>query len=181
MNQYHKRDATFLGTTRTVYTKGTGPHVVILPEVPGLHPATFSLGNQITASGFTVHLLSLFGKDGAPFRYRDTVRILLRACISKEFSVFAQNRSSPICDWIRAYCHNIHSHTQKGIGLIGMCLTGNFALTMLAEPWMLAPVLSQPSLPFQPPKGLHVHPKTLEIALLKLLFFPPHLAEKIPG
>lgn len=32
--------------------------------------------------------------------------------------------------------------------MVGMCLTGNFALAMMAEPSVLAPVLSQPSLPF---------------------------------
>ncbi len=29
-----------------------------------------------------------------------------------------------------------------------MCLTGGFALAMAVDPWMRAPVLSQPSLPF---------------------------------
>ena len=164
MHQYQKKEATFLGVSRAVYTLGTGPHVVILPEIPGLHPATFELGTHLVQAGFSVHLLSLFGKDGAPFRYRDSARALARACISKEFAVFARHRSSPITQWVRAYCRSLHSHTQKGIGLIGMCLTGNFALAMLAEPWMLAPVLSQPSLPFPPARGLHVDSHILDTA-----------------
>jgi len=32
--------------------------------------------------------------------------------------------------------------------VVGMCLTGNFALAMMVDPVVAAPVLSQPSLPF---------------------------------
>jgi dienelactone hydrolase len=44
----------------------------------------------------------------------------------------------------------------KGVGAIGMCVTGNFALSMMLEPAMLAPVLSQPSLPFDNRAGMHI-------------------------
>jgi len=162
IEDFAKKACTHLGKTRNVYQKGTGPHVVILPEVPGLHQQVFALGDKLAHHGFTVHLLSLFGKDGEPFRYRDAPSCLFRACIRKEFSVFAQHRSSPISDWVRSYCASVYQHTQQGIGLIGMCLTGNFALSMLAEPWMFAPVLCQPSLPLYPKNALHVDPQILE-------------------
>ena len=45
-----------------------------------------------------------------------------------------------------------------GVGAIGMCFTGNFALTMMLEPSMLAPVLSQPSLPLNNPAGIDIAP-----------------------
>ena len=35
-----------------------------------------------------------------------------------------------------------------GVGVVGMCFTGNFALAMAVDDVVLAPVLSQPSLPF---------------------------------
>lgn len=161
IEEYTKKTSTHLGSTHTVYQRGVGPHVVILPEAPGLHREVFSLGDRLVHAGFTVHLLSLFGEDGKAFRYRDSLACLLKTCIRKEFALFAQHRSSPITDWVRAYCTNIYHHSQQGIGLIGMCLTGNFALSMLAEPWMLAPVLCQPSLPIHPKKGLHVKPDIL--------------------
>jgi dienelactone hydrolase len=163
-DDHNKHFATHLGTKFAVYTKGSGPQVVVLPEAPGLHKEVFSLSDRLVEAGFSVHLLSLFGEDGTKFRYRDVPRCLLRACIRKEFSVFAQHRSSPLTDWVRAYCRTLHQHNQKGIGLIGMCLTGNFALSLLAEPWMLAPVLCQPSLPFLSKKGLHVEPEILNKA-----------------
>ena len=34
-----------------------------------------------------------------------------------------------------------------GVGAVGMCFTGSFALAMMTEPAVVAPVLSQPSLP----------------------------------
>ena len=154
--EYQKIPSTHLGTTLDVYIRGEGPDVVILPEIPGLHEAVFTLGDRIADSGFRVHLLSLFGEDGKAFRYRDSLKELVKACISREFSILASHRSSPICDWIRSYCAHLYEQQQRGIGLIGMCITGNFALSMLAEPWMLAPVLSQPSLPFLSKSGLHV-------------------------
>lgn len=169
IEDFIKKTSTHLGKTRTVYQKGTGPHVVILPEVPGLHEQVFSLGERLTDCGYTVHLLSLFGKDGEPFRYRDAPSCLLKACIQKEFAVLASQRSSPIANWVRSYCASVHQHTKKGIALIGMCLTGNFALSMLAEPWMLAPVLCQPSLPLFPRSALHVDTKTLEDSSQKIL------------
>src|SRR5262249_5146024 len=44
---------------------------------------------------------------------------------------------------------------------IGMCFTGNFALTMMLEPAMLAPVLAQPALPLKNPAGLEIAPEGL--------------------
>ncbi len=162
---FHSSLSTHNGICRRVYTKGAGPSVVILPEIPGLHTATFTLGRTIADSGFRVHLLSLFGKDNQPFRYRDSIKELTRACIRKEFAIFARHASSPIVDWVRSFCRSITAHEpSRGIGLIGMCLTGNFALGLLAEPWMIAPVLSQPSLPFGYPSDLHVSPALLKRA-----------------
>ena len=152
------------GISRTVYRKGTGPIVVILPEIPGLHTSTFELARKIAEQEFSVCLLSLFGEDNKPFRYRDAIQQISRVCINREFAILASRRSSPIIDWIRSFCRQMQTQSDSGTGLIGMCLTGNFALGLLAEPWMLAPILSQPSLPMGRPSGLHVHPDTLQKA-----------------
>ena len=152
------------GFSRTVYRKGTGPIVVILPEIPGLHRSTFELARKIADHDFSVYLLSLFGEDNEPFRYRDAIKKIGHVCINREFAVLASRRSSPIIDWVRSFCCTLQSQSNSGIGLIGMCITGNFALGLLAEPWMLAPVLSQPSLPLGRPSGLHVDPQTLQKA-----------------
>ena len=50
---------------------------------------------------------------------------------------------------------------REGVGAIGMCFTGNFALSMMLEPSMLAPVLCQPSLPLNNPGGIQIAPEEL--------------------
>jgi dienelactone hydrolase len=73
----------------------------------------------------------------------------VRACISREFHVLARGGSSPITDWLRALCRHAHETCGgPGVGAIGMCLTGNFALSLMVDESVMAPVLSQPSLPF---------------------------------
>src|SRR5207247_1323775 len=50
----------------------------------------------------------------------------------------------------------------SGVGAIGMCFSGNFALGMMLEPAVLAPVLCQPSLPLDDPGGLEIAPSELQ-------------------
>ena len=75
---------------------------------------------------------------------------------------FAANESSPVTQWLRALAAHAHPICGgKGVGAIGMCFTGNFALSMMLEPAMLAPVLSQPSLPMGKAGGMHIAPDEL--------------------
>jgi dienelactone hydrolase len=88
--------------------------------------------------------------------------VLQRACMSAEFRAFAANQSSPVTKWLRSLARLAHEQCGgPGVGAIGMCFTGNFALTMMLERSMLAPVLSQPSLPFDDPAGLEIAPEEL--------------------
>jgi dienelactone hydrolase len=64
--------------------------------------------------------------------------------------------------WLRSLARFAHEECGgPGVGAIGMCFTGNFALTMMLEPAMLAPVLSQPSLPLDDPAGIEIAPDEL--------------------
>ena len=86
-------------------------------------------------------------------------------CISKEFKLFAADERSPAADYARALCHHAHAECGgPGVGLIGMCLTGNFALSLVADPSILAPVAAQPSLPFRGATALHMTPEQLSQA-----------------
>jgi dienelactone hydrolase len=152
---------TFDGITRTVYRRGEGPAVVIMPEIPGITPQVASFAERVAAEGFTVFVASLFGTPGRPISPLYAVPELVRACISREFSVLAANESSPITAWVRALCREVHAELGgRGVGAIGMCITGNFALALMVDPIIMAPVLSQPSLPFGIGKerraGLHL-------------------------
>jgi dienelactone hydrolase len=157
---------TFEGATRTVYQKGTGPGVIIMHEIPGITPQVAAFARRVVEEGFTVSMPSLFGTPEKPLSFGYSIGQVARACISKEFSVMAANQSSPITDWLRALCRDVHQRLGgKGVGAIGMCLTGNFALALMVDPCVMAPVLSQPSLPFAVGKrkaGLHISPEALQ-------------------
>jgi dienelactone hydrolase len=135
--------------TRTVYRRGQGPGVIVIHEVPGLHPLVVRFADRVAAAGMTVFLPSLFGKPGKPVTRGYALTEIFRViCVRREFNVWATNRSSPIVDWLRALARKVHADCGgRGVGALGMCLTGNFALAMMTEPSVVAPVLSQPSLP----------------------------------
>lgn len=137
------------GVERPVYRRGKGPGVVVIHEIPGLTDAVAEFGRRVADAGFTVAMPVLFGVPGAPFSVGRSVYEIGRACVNREFLVLAAKASSPITHWLRALCRDLHAELGgPGVGALGMCLTGNFALTLMLEPSVMAPVLSQPSLPF---------------------------------
>ena len=135
--------------TRPVYRRGSGPAVIVIHEMPGLHPLVIRFADRVAAAGMTVFCPSLFGEAGRPVTANYGIASMLNGiCVRREFSVWATNRSSPIVDWLRALAAFAHKECGgKGVGAVGMCFTGNFALAMMTEPSVVAPVLSQPSLP----------------------------------
>ncbi len=137
------------GATRTVYKQGSGPGVVVMHEIPGITPPVAEFARRVAAAGFTVYMPHMFGTPEKPLSIPYAVGQIARACVSREFAVFAKNESSPITDWLRALCRKAHGECGgPGVGAIGMCLTGNFALALMVDEAVMAPVLSQPSLPF---------------------------------
>ena len=137
------------GEARTVYRAGAGPGVVVMHEIPGITPEVAGFARRVAEAGFSVYLPDMFGTPGKPFSLPYVASQMMRACISREFHVLAAREASPITDWLRALCR--HAHAEQGgvgVGAIGMCLTGNFALALMVDESVMAPVLSQPSLPF---------------------------------
>jgi dienelactone hydrolase len=135
--------------TRDVYKRGSGPAVIVIHEIPGLHPLVVAFADRVAAAGMTVYCPSLFGEPGKPASQAYALRTALTAlCIRREFYFWAQDRSSPIVDWLRALARKAHADCGgKGVGAVGMCFTGGYALAMMTEPSVVAPVLSQPSMP----------------------------------
>jgi dienelactone hydrolase len=139
---------TAAGFTYDVYRKGEGPGVVLIPEMPGIHPGVLALGNHLVDNGFTVAAPSLFGTPGAPAIRPGMVPVLLRGCVAREFAAFATNADRPVAHYLRALARDLNEKTPgKGVGVIGQCFTGGFALAAAVDESVLAPVLSQPSLP----------------------------------
>jgi len=138
---------THQGRTHEVFRAGTGPGVVVVHEVPGLHPGVIEFGRRLVDAGYTVYMPSLFGRPGEDPTTGAVVRSIVRVCIAREFSMLA-DRTSPVASWLRALATKAHTECGgPGVGAIGMCLTGGFALAMAVEPAVLAPVVSQPVLP----------------------------------
>lgn len=138
----------FGGRERTVYVAGDGPAVIVIAEMPGITPAVIRFARRVVDEGFTVFMPHLFGEPGAEIGAGVMARAIVPACVSKEFKAFALRTTPPAIDWLRALARDAHRRCGgPGVGAVGMCFTGGFALAMATEPEMLAPVLSQPSLP----------------------------------
>ncbi len=136
------------GYTHDVYRKGEGPGVVLIPEMPGLTPEVLGLGNHLVDNGFTVACPSLYGTPGAAAVRPGMLPVTLRGCVAMEFAAFATNADRPVAHYLRALARDLNEKTPgKGVGVIGECWSGGFALATAVEESVLAPVLSQPSLP----------------------------------
>jgi dienelactone hydrolase len=147
------------GVSKLVRVAGAGPAVIVMTEMPGISPHVARFARWVRDAGFTVYMPSLFGRDGAVVSAAEGAEIFQRGCVSAEFRALAANESAPVTVWLRALARLAHRECGgPGVGAIGMCFTGNFALSMMLEPAVLAPVLSQPSLPFNAPAGIHIAP-----------------------
>ena len=160
-------ETSLLGSTKTVWRSGEGPGVLIMHEVPGITPPVARFARIVRDRGFTVFVPQMFGEPDKSQSSSYTASSMARVCLSKEFHVLASGKSSPICRWLRALSKQIHAELGgPGVGALGMCLTGNFALALMIEPSVRAPVLCQPSLPLPLNRsraaGLHVYPEEVE-------------------
>ena len=145
------------GVTRRVYVAGKGPGVIVMTEMPGISPQVARFSRWVRDAGFTVYLPSLFGRDGAVPGAEDGVIVFKRTCIRADFRALAANQSSPVLDWLRGLARIAHGECGgAGVGAIGMCFTGNFAISLMLEPAVRAPVACQPSLPLDNPAALNM-------------------------
>lgn len=169
LDDFDPREITLDDVAKRVYVSGTGPGVIVLAEMPGISPHVARFARWVRDAGFTVYMPSLFGRDGALPNAEEGAAVFQRACISAEFRAMAADKSSPVTQWLRALARLAHRQCGgPGVGTIGMCFTGNFALTMMLEPSMLAPVLCQPSLPLNDPGGLEITPEEIKIVRERL-------------
>lgn len=145
------------GTEHSYFRSGSGPAVLVIAEIPGITPAVAKFARTVRDAGFTAvlpHLFGVPGRDPNPPAHGwigtaiTGVRAVGRICVSREFTLFATGRTSPVLPWLRALAAHEHERCGgPGVGAVGMCLTGGFALAMATDERVLAPVLSQPSLP----------------------------------
>ncbi len=140
--------------SHNIYRRGSGAPIVLIQELPGIGVETLRLADELVAAGFCVVMPHLFGPLGKVSMAGNIMRVF---CMRREFHLFQANRSSPIVDWLKALCRDIQtSHGVSGVGVIGMCLTGNFAISLMADDSVLAAVASQPAMPIGKQSALHM-------------------------
>jgi dienelactone hydrolase len=157
LHDFERTEFSFAGKVRTVYRLGTGPAVIVIAEMPGITPKVAEFARRVAAIGCTAVLPHLFGEPGrdpnpSAHGWVGAIRTygtsIAPACVSREFTVLATGRTSKVVDWLRALARSEHERCGgPGVGAVGMCFTGGYALAMATDERLLAPVLSQPSMP----------------------------------
>jgi len=169
LEDFTARTITLDGVAKKVYVAGSGPAVIVMTEMPGISPHVARFSRWVRDAGFTVYMPSLFGRDGVVPGADEGAAVFQRACVSAEFRALRANETSPVTQWLMALAKLAHQECGgPGVGAIGMCWTGNFALSMMLEPAVLAPVLSQPSLPLNDPAGLEISPADIQAVRRRL-------------
>lgn len=160
LDDFERTTFTHDGTQRDIFRRGSGPAVIVMAEMPGITPAVLRFADRVAALGLTAVVPHLFGTPGRslaasmPAAVPYLLSSVVPACVSREFTVWATDRTSPIVEWLRALARAEGERCGgPGVGAVGMCFTGGFALAMSVDETLVAPVLSQPSLPFAMTKG----------------------------
>lgn len=159
---FRPREMAFGGIARRVHVTGHGPAVIVMPEMPGISPEVTRFARWVRNAGFTVYLPSLFGRDGAVASAAEAIEVFRKTCVSLEFQALSGRGERPITRWLRALARQALAECGgPGVGAVGMCFTGNFALSMVLEPAVIAPVMAQPSLPLEAPAEIDLAPDEL--------------------
>ena len=148
LNGWERASFAAAGFTHDTYRKGSGPGVIVIHEVPGITPTVAAFAEDVVERGFTVVMPDLVGTPGKDVSPPYLMTSLVKVCISKEFTSWALDRTSPVVAYLRALARALHVELGgPGVGAVGMCFSGGFALGMMVDDLMVAPVLSQHSFP----------------------------------
>jgi dienelactone hydrolase len=135
------------GLTHDVWRAGTGPAVIVVHELPGLDHAVVAVAERIRREGFSVVLPDLL----PPILGRRSVVVNgPRICVAREFWAFALGYDRPVTRWLQALATAEHGRLAgPGVGIVGMCLSGGFALAAAARAPISVAIAAEPSLPFR--------------------------------
>jgi len=161
-----------------VYFRGEGPPVIIMQELPGIGQEALAFADKLAAAGFQVWMPHWFGPIGRTSFGGNVVRVL---CMQREFQLLAKNKSSAIVDWMRELCAYVARVTKHPrVGVVGMCLSGNFALTLIAEENVYAAIAAQPSMPLDK-TAVHMSPEEITAVRAAAEAKGPALAYRLKG
>jgi dienelactone hydrolase len=156
------------GITHPTYRKGSGPGVVLIHEIPGMTTDVVAFADEVVAAGHTVVMPHLFGEVGGDGSVTEVAKMFPKLCVNKEFTKMALGETTPVAGWLRSLARELHAELGgPGVGALGMCFTGGYALAMMVDDSVVAPVLCQPSSPFAVGRkrgaDLNLSPRDLEI------------------
>lgn len=135
--------------THPTYRKGDGPGVIVIHEMPGLTRGVVRFAEEVVAAGYTVVLPHLFGPVDVDFSFGKVAKALPRICVSRDFTKLRTGVTTPVAGWLQSLARTLHDELGgPGVGALGMCFTGGFALAMMLDAPVAAPVVCQPSAPF---------------------------------
>lgn len=158
------------GKSLPTYRRGSGPGVVVIHEMPGLTTEVIGFADEVVAAGFTVVLPHLFGKVDGPATIPEVVKVFPGLCVSREFTTWGLGQTAPMADWLRSLARELHAELGgPGVGALGMCFTGGFALAMMVDDSVAAPVLCQPSspLPIGRKRGADVNLSSADLEVVR--------------
>lgn len=133
-----------------VSSKGAVP-LIVLHELPGMSPSFIGYCSRMADQGYKVYMPLLFK---TPNTEMNLAQSLIFSCISKEFrELFAtkgsERHTRPFTVWMLNLVGEVREqHPQAKFGIVGMCLTGGFALAAIADPGVHAAIACQPGIPF---------------------------------
>jgi len=128
-----------------VSSGNAAPPVLVIHELPGMSRSVVDFANRLVGAGYRVYLPLLFGEP-LQSALRQNYR---RLCISEEFGRLKAGVSAPVTSWLRALGRKVSADNgNRRIGVIGMCVTGAFAIPLILDASTVAPVASQPAIPF---------------------------------
>lgn len=159
LNGYACEPFEYGGIRHDVYRGGdAGPVVLLLHEMPSFSYRTVQLANHIRDRGYRIVMPILVGGiRNQPYRGRaGALRMgadfgvnVVRFCMSWEFVGLLQHRTSPITSWLLQLARTeADGNGQRQVGVIGMCMSGGFALATAIDPVVGVAVVSQPAVPF---------------------------------
>jgi len=142
--------ATSLGvlTRRVVRRDAAGPTVILLHEAGGLSPSTLDVAAVLAGEGYRIVMPVLTDAPWTWGKRSHVIANMVRICVSRELAALSLGQTGAIVEWLRALADLEHNTTKRPVAVIGMCMTGGFALGTVTCPGVKAAVMSQPSLPF---------------------------------
>ncbi|MGB9121200.1 MAG: dienelactone hydrolase family protein [Candidatus Angelobacter sp.] len=154
-------------TYRLYQSQSSGPAVLLLHELPGLYKEDVELGRRIAQCGFTVYMPLFFGKPNGKghgahvlwYGFSETV------LPGSPFPGLRSGHTSRVARWLNELLPSIHRECgNKGVGVVGMCLTGALPLALTGSGDVRAVVLCQPALPYFSHSGLDVSETDIKTA-----------------